>query len=318
MLKAGVLGCGHLGKIHIKLMNQSESFDLLGVYDNDISISEKAATEFGCKSYASFEEMIEEVDVIDIVTPTPSHYSYALKAIENGVHVFIEKPVCSNTEESFNLIEKSKLNNVKIQVGHVERFNPAFTAVENNISQPMFIESHRLAQFNPRGTDVSVVLDLMIHDIDIILNSVNSPIKQISSSGVSVISDTPDIANARIEFENGCVANLTASRVSLKNMRKTRFFQSGKYISIDFLNRESQIVEIDEKKSETPIMTLETSKGNKKKIYFSKPDISENNAILDELNNFAFSINNDTKPKVDIYDGHNALDVAIKIIKNFK
>ena len=318
MLKAGVLGCGHLGKIHIKLMNQSESFDLLGVYDNDISISEKAATEFGCKSYASFEEMIEELDVIDIVTPTPSHYSYALKAIENGVHVFIEKPVCSNTEESFNLIEKSKLNNVKIQVGHVERFNPAFTAVENNISQPMFIESHRLAQFNPRGTDVSVVLDLMIHDIDIILNSVNSPIKQISSSGVSVISDTPDIANARIEFENGCVANLTASRVSLKNMRKTRFFQSGKYISIDFLNRESQIVEIDEKKSETPIMTLETSKGNKKKIYFSKPDISENNAILDELNNFAFSINNDTKPKVDIYDGHNALDVAIKIIKNFK
>ena len=318
MLKAGVLGCGHLGKIHIKLMNQSESFDLLGVYDNDISISEKAATEFGCKSYASFEEMIEEVDVLDIVTPTPSHYSYALKAVENGVHVFIEKPVCSNTEESFNLIEKSKLNNVKIQVGHVERFNPAFTAVENNISQPMFIESHRLAQFNPRGTDVSVVLDLMIHDIDIILNSVNSPIKQISSSGVSVISDTPDIANARIEFENGCVANLTASRVSLKNMRKTRFFQSGKYISIDFLNRESQIVEIDEKKSETPIMTLETSKGNKKKIYFSKPDISENNAILDELNNFAFSINNDTKPKVDIYDGHNALDVAIKIIKNFK
>ena len=318
MLKAGVLGCGHLGKIHIKLMNQSESFDLLGVYDNDISISEKAATEFGCKSYASFEEMIEEVDVLDIVTPTPSHYGYALKAVENGVHVFIEKPVCSNTEESFNLIEKSKLNKVKIQVGHVERFNPAFTAVENNISQPMFIESHRLAQFNPRGTDVSVVLDLMIHDIDIILNSVNSPIKQISSSGVSVISDTPDIANARIEFENGCVANLTASRVSLKNMRKTRFFQSGKYISIDFLNRESQIVEIDEKKSETPIMTLETSKGNKKKIYFSKPNISENNAILDELNSFAFSINNDTKPKVDIYDGHNALDVAIKIIKNFK
>ena len=318
MLKAGVVGCGHLGKIHIKLMNQSESFDLLGVYDNDISISKKAASEFGCKSYSSFEEMIEDVDVLDIVTPTPSHYSYALKAVENGVHVFIEKPVCSNTEESFKLIEKSKLNNVKIQVGHVERFNPAFTAVENNISQPMFIESHRLAQFNPRGTDVSVVLDLMIHDIDIILNSVNSPIKQISSSGVSVISDTPDIANARIEFENGCVANLTASRVSLKNMRKTRFFQSGKYISIDFLNRESQIVEIDEKNSETPIMTLETSKGDKKKIYFSKPDISENNAILDELNSFAFSIKNDTKPKVDIYDGHNALDVAIRIIKNFK
>ncbi len=318
MLKAGVVGCGHLGKIHIKLLNQSESFDLLGIYDNDISISKKTASEFGCKSYASFEEMIEEIDVLDIVTPTPSHYSYALKAIEKGVHVFVEKPVCSNTEESFNLIEKSKLNNVKIQVGHVERFNPAFTAVENNISQPMFIESHRLAQFNPRGTDVSVVLDLMIHDIDIILKSVDSTIKHISSSGVSVISDAPDIANARIEFKNGCVANLTASRVSLKNMRKTRFFQSGKYISIDFLNRESEILEIDEKNSETPIMTLKTSKGNKKKVYFSKPNISENNAILDELNSFAFSITNDKRPKVDIYDGHNALDVAIRIIKNFK
>ncbi len=318
MFKAGVVGCGHLGKIHIRLLNQSDNFDLLGVYDNDVNISKKTASEFGCKSYGSFEEMIDEIDVLDIVTPTSSHFSYALKAIENGVNVFIEKPVCSNTEESLKLVEKSKLNNVKIQVGHVERFNPAFTAVENNISKPMFIESHRLAQFNPRGTDVSVVLDLMIHDIDIILSSVDSPIKQISSSGVSVISDTPDIANARIEFENGCVANLTASRVSLKNMRKTRFFQSGKYISIDFLNRESEIVEIDEKKSEIPIMTLETSDGNKKKIYFSKPDISENNAILEELNSFAFSIKNNKRPKVNIYDGHNALDVAIKIIKNFK
>ena len=318
MLRVGVVGCGHLGKIHIKLLNQSDSFDLLGVYDNDFNISKKVAHESGCKSYESFEKMLEEIDVLDIVTPTPSHYGYALKAIEKGVHVFIEKPVCSNTEESFNLIEKSKLNNVKIQVGHVERFNAAFKAVENHISQPMFIESHRLAQFNPRGTDVSVVLDLMIHDIDIILNSINSSIKHISSSGVSVISETPDIANARIEFENGCVANLTASRVSLKNMRKTRFFQSGKYISVDFLNRESQIVEIDEKNSEIPIMTLETSKGVKKKVYYSKPDISENNAILDELNSFAFSIKNDEKPKVDIYDGHNALDVAIRIIKNFK
>ena len=318
MFKVGVVGCGHLGKIHLKLLNQSESFDLLGVYDNYINISKKAAHESGCKSYESFEEMIAEIDVLDIVTPTPSHFSYALKAIENGVHIFIEKPVCSKTEESLKLIEKSKLNNLKIQVGHVERFNPAFTAVENNISKPMFIESHRLAQFNPRGNDVSVVLDLMIHDIDIILNSVDSPIKQISSSGVSVISETPDIANARIEFENGCVANLTASRVSLKNMRKTRFFQSGKYISIDFLNRESEIVEIDEKNSEIPIMTLETPDGNKKKIYFSKPKISENNAILDELNSFAYSIKNNSRPKVDIFDGHNALDVAIRIIKNFK
>lgn len=317
MIKAGVVGCGHLGRIHIKLLIQSENYDLIGVYDVNKKHSKEIEKEYGCKAYNSFEEMLNDIDVLDIVTPTPFHFDYAKKAIEKGIHVFIEKPVCSNTEESIELIKISELNNTKIQVGHVERFNPAYTSVENNISEPMFIEAHRLAQFNPRGTDVSVVLDLMIHDIDIILNSVKSPIKSISSNGISVISDSPDIANARIEFENGCVANLTASRVSLKNMRKTRFFQSGKYISVDFLKREAQVVEIDEKKSEIPIMVLETENGKKKKIYFSKPKISENNAILDELNSFAFSINNNQKPKVDIYDGHSALDVAIKIIKNF-
>ena len=317
MIKAGVVGCGHLGRIHIKLLIQSENYDLIGVYDVNKKHSKEIEKEYGCKAYNSFEEMLNDIDVLDIVTPTPFHFDYAKKAIEKGIHVFIEKPVCSNTEESIELLKISELNNAKIQVGHVERFNPAYTSVENNISEPMFIEAHRLAQFNPRGTDVSVVLDLMIHDIDIILNSVKSHIKSISSNGISVISNSPDIANARIEFENGCVANLTASRVSLKNMRKTRFFQSGKYISVDFLKREAQVVEIDEKKSEIPIMVLETENGKKKKIYFSKPKISENNAILDELNSFAFSINNNQKPKVDIYDGHSALDVAIKIIKNF-
>ena len=317
MIKAGVVGCGHLGRIHIKLLIQSENYDLIGVYDVNKKHSKEIEKEYGCKAYNSFEEMLNDIDVLDIVTPTPFHFDYAKKAIEKGIHVFIEKPLCSNTEESIELLKISELNNAKIQVGHVERFNPAYTSVENNISEPMFIEAHRLAQFNPRGTDVSVVLDLMIHDIDIILNSVKSPIKSISSNGISVISDSPDIANARIEFENGCVANLTASRVSLKNMRKTRFFQSGKYISVDFLKREAQVVEIDEKKSEIPIMVLEAENGKKKKIYFSEPKISENNAILDELNSFAFSINNNQKPKVDIYDGHSALDVAIKIIKNF-
>ena len=317
MIKAGVVGCGHLGRIHIKLLIKSENYDLIGVYDVNKKHSKEMEKEYGCKAYNSFEEMLNDIDVLDIVTPTPFHFDYAKKAVEKGIHVFIEKPVCSNTEESIELLKISELNNAKIQVGHVERFNPAYTSVENNISEPMFIEAHRLAQFNPRGTDVSVVLDLMIHDIDIILNSVKSPIKSISSNGISVISDSPDIANARIEFENGCVANLTASRVSLKNMRKTRFFQSGKYISVDFLKREAQVVEIDEKKLEIPIMVLEAENGKKKKIYFSKPKISENNAILDELNSFAFSINNNQKPKVDIYDGHSALDVAIKIIKNF-
>ena len=318
MLKAGVVGYGHLGKIHTKLLFQSENYKLIGVYDINAELSNEIAKEYGCNAYTSFEEMLNDIEVLDIVTPTPFHFNYAKKAIVKGIHLFIEKPVCSNTEESTELLRLSESNNIKIQVGHVERFNPAYIAVEENISKPMFIESHRLAKFNPRGTDVSVVLDLMIHDIDIILKSVKSPVKTISSNGISVISDSPDIANARIEFENGCVANLTASRVSLKNMRKIRFFQSGKYISVDFLNREAEVIEIDEKKSELPIMILEAENGKKKKIYFSKPEISENNAILDELNSFALSIKNNEKPRVDISDGHNALDVAVKIIKNFK
>ena len=318
MLKVGVVGCGHLGKIHIKLLIQSKNYSLSGIYDSNSKISELAALDFKCKAYQTFESMLEEIDVLDIVTPTPSHYEYAKIAIEKGIHVFIEKPVCSNIFESNELINISKSHDVKIQVGHVERFNPAYTAVEKNINKPMFIESHRLAKFNPRGTDVSVVLDLMIHDIDIILNSVKSNVKQISSSSVSVISDSPDIANARIEFENGCVANLTASRVSLKNMRKTRFFQSGKYISIDFLNKESEVVEIDDESSGIPVMTLELNNGKQKRIYFNKPTILENNAILDELDSFAYSIKKNTKPKVDIADGHNALEIALRIIDNFK
>ena len=318
MLKVGVVGCGHLGKIHTKLLSQSENYKLIGIYDKDNEESIRVSNEFKCTSFESFDSLLDSVDVIDIVAPTPFHFNYAKQAINKNKHVFIEKPVCTTSKESEELIKLGDLKNVKIQVGHVERFNPAFTKVESEISKPMFIESHRLAKFNPRGTDVSVVLDLMIHDIDIILKTVDSKVKDISSSGVSVISETPDIANARIEFENGCVANLTASRVSLKNMRKTRFFQTGKYISIDFLNKESEIVEIDSDNNAIPIMTLELANGIKKNIVFNKPKIKDNNAILDELNSFAESINENKVPKVNITDGHYALDIALKIIANFK
>ena len=294
MLKVGVVGCGHLGKIHIKLLSQSKNYLLIGVFDKDTELTKSISKEFKCDYFETFDQLLSSIDVLDIVTPTPFHFNYAKKAILSGKHVFIEKPVCSSVDESEKLISLGKSNNVKIQVGHVERFNPSFTEVENEIKRPMFIESHRLAKFNPRGTDVSVVLDLMIHDIDIILKTVNSNVKEISSSGVSVISQTPDIANARIEFENGCVANLTASRVSMKNMRKTRVFQLGKYI------------------------TLELENGIEKKIYFKKPQIKENNAILDELDSFAYSIKNNKTPKVDISDGHKALEVALNIISNFK
>ena len=318
MLKVGVVGCGHLGKIHTKLLSQSENYKLIGIYDKDNEESIRVSNEFKCTSFESFDSLLDSVDVIDIVAPTPFHFNYAKQAINKNKHVFIEKPVCTTSKESEELIKLGDLKNVKIQVGHVERFNPAFTKVESEISKPMFIESHRLAKFNPRGTDVSVVLDLMIHDIDIILKTVDSKVRDILSSGVSIISETPDIANARIEFENGCVANLTASRVSLKNMRKTRFFQTGKYISVDFLNKESEVVEIDSDNNAIPIMTLELANGIKKNIVFNKPKIKENNAILDELNSFAESINKNKVPKVNITDGHNALDIALKIIANFK
>ena len=318
MLKVGVVGCGHLGKIHTKLLSQSENYKLIGIYDKDNEESIRVSDEFKCTSFESFDSLLDSVDVIDIVAPTPFHFNYAKQAINKNKHVFIEKPVCTTSKESEELIKLGDLKKVKIQVGHVERFNPAFTKVESEISKPMFIESHRLAKFNPRGTDVSVVLDLMIHDIDIILKTVDSKVKDILSSGVSVISETPDIANARIEFENGCVANLTASRVSLKNMRKTRFFQTGKYISVDFLNKESEVVEIDSDNNAIPIMTLELANEIKKNIVFNKPKIKENNAILDELNSFAESINKNKVPKVNITDGHNALDIALKIIANFK
>jgi len=317
MLQAGVIGCGHLGKFHIKQLSESKRYQLVGVYDKNPDIAKAVSKEFNCDFFDNPDDLINKSDLICVVTPTPFHFEYAKKCIVSGVHVFIEKPVCDNINDSNELIQLNKKRNLKIQVGHVERFNPAFTAIKNKIKNPMFIESHRLAQFNPRGTDVSVVLDLMIHDIDIILSSVDSEIQKISSSGVSVISSTPDIANARIEFKNGCVANLTASRVSIKNMRKTRFFQTGKYISIDFLNKSSEIIEIDNNSDEIPLMKLDLADGSTKNIFFSKPNIKENNAILDELNSFADSIINDTRPVVNLVDGHKALFVANEIIKNF-
>ncbi|NCP06886.1 MAG: Gfo/Idh/MocA family oxidoreductase, partial [Flavobacteriales bacterium] len=280
----------------------------------------KVEAEFGYKFFHSIEDLIDVVDVVDIVTPTLSHYDCALKAITKGKHIFIEKPISKTVEEAEKIRTLLAENHVKGQVGHVERFNPAFIAVKNDIHEPMFIETHRLAEFNPRGTDVPVVLDLMIHDIDIILSVVNSKVKHISASGVSVISDTPDIANARIEFENGCVANLTASRISLKNMRKTRFFQKDAYISVDFLEKKCEVVKMKDAPEQVGDfdMILQNAEGIKKQIYFDNPNIANNNAILDELETFADAINNNTKPIVTLHDGTEALRVATQIIHCFK
>ena len=318
-LKVGVLGAGHLGKIHLKLLNQSEKYDLVGFFDPDEAHGEKVQNEFRYKYFSSIEELIDSVDVVDIVTPTLSHYTCAIKAITKGKHVFIEKPITNSVEEAEHIRLLVNENNLRGQVGHVERFNPAFIAVKNEISSPMFIETHRLAEFNPRGTDVPVVLDLMIHDIDIILSVVNSPVKNISASGVSVISETPDIANARIEFENGCIANLTASRISMKNMRKSRFFQKDAYISIDFLEKQVEVVKMKNAPKDPGDfdMILKNAEGVSKQIYFESPKISPNNAILDELESFSDAIKNKTKPIVTLKDGANALRVAHQIIDCF-
>ncbi|MDJ0645777.1 MAG: Gfo/Idh/MocA family oxidoreductase [Flavobacteriaceae bacterium] len=319
MLKVGVLGAGHLGKIHLKLLQQSEKYDLVGFYDPNQENAKKVADEFGYTPFETISELIDAVEVVDIVTPTLSHFDCAKEAITKGRHIFIEKPITNTVSEAESIKTLASMHHVRGQVGHVERFNPAFTAVKDMIQNPMFIEAHRLAEFNPRGTDVPVVLDLMIHDIDIILSVVDSKVKNISASGVSVISETPDIANARIEFQNGCVANLTASRISLKNMRKSRFFQKDAYISVDFLDKKVEVVKMKDV-PENPdefAMILQNAEGVKKQIYFENPDIHSNNAILDELETFADAINSDTTPIVSLSQGARALRVAQQIIDCF-
>ncbi len=319
MLKAGVLGAGHLGKIHLKLLNQSAEYELIGFYDANKENAEKVAAEFGYKMFDNLDELIDQADMIDVVTPTLSHFDVAKKVITAGKHLFIEKPITNTFEEAQELIQLAEKHKVKGQVGHVERFNPAFQAVSNRIENPMFIEAHRLAEFNPRGTDVPVVLDLMIHDIDAVMSVVKSKVKKINASGVSVISDTPDIANARIEFENGCVANLTASRISMKNMRKSRFFQRDAYISVDFLDKVCEVVKMKDAPEDPDdyAMILQNAEGIKKQIYFDNPEVSPNNAILEELESFADAINNDKEPVVTMEQAANALKVANQVIANF-
>lgn len=322
MLKIGVLGAGHLGKIHIKqIQSLPQVYQLVGFYDQNPETAAIVEAEFGAKSYASMDELIHAVDVVDVVTPTLYHFECASKALRASKHVFIEKPLANTMQEAKDLIQLAKEASMKVQVGHVERFNPAFKAALPYLNQPLFIETHRLAQFNPRGTDVSVVLDLMIHDIDIVLSVVKSTVKKISTSGVAVVSDTPDIANARIEFDNGCVANLTASRISLKNMRKSRFFQRDAYISVDFFKRSTEVVRLKEVEGDPDPLAvlLELGEGKPtKQIYFENPKVDESNAIQEELLSFANAINEDKLPLVDIEDGFAALNIAHQIADKLK
>ncbi|MDY3521449.1 Gfo/Idh/MocA family oxidoreductase [Riemerella anatipestifer] len=317
MINAGLVGAGHLGKIHLRLLQQSEKYNLVGFHDADAENGKRLEAEFGYKYYPNFEDLLNDIEMLDIVTPTLFHYDYAQKAIDHGKHFFIEKPVTQTLEQAEDIIRRCTEKGIKAQVGHVERYNPAFIATKPYIQNPMFIEIHRLAEFNPRGTDVSVVLDLMIHDLDILLSLVKSKVKNIHASGVCIVSKTPDITNARIEFENGCVANLTTSRISMKAMRKSRFFQKDAYISVDFLEKKAEVIRMKDA-PETPSdfdMIIENAEGEKSQIIFEYPNIQPNNAILDELESFAEAITNNKEVEVSLQDGTEALRVALEIMR---
>ncbi|MEY4593916.1 MAG: hypothetical protein RIQ47_326 [Bacteroidota bacterium] len=315
MVNIGVIGAGHLGKIHIRLLKQSPNFRLIGFYDANPEHAARVAEELDVLAFDSPDDLIDACDAIDIVTPTLFHFEYAKKAVRASRHIFIEKPITHTVAEGRKLVSLVNEAQIKAQVGHVERFNPAFLAAKSYFNQPLFIETHRLAEFNPRGTDVSVVHDLMIHDIDIVLSVVKSDVRKISASGVAVVSDTPDIANARIEFSNGCVANLTSSRISLKNMRKTRFFQRDAYISVDFFKKKTEVVRLKNLEGEPGPLDVSIDLGTKGKklIYFDQPNVEESNAIGMELDLFAASIMNDQPTAVPVEDGLAALHVAHQI-----
>ncbi|MBK8349927.1 MAG: Gfo/Idh/MocA family oxidoreductase [Saprospiraceae bacterium] len=310
MLKIGLAGVGHLGKIHLKCLINTK-FDIAGFYDPDSDNCKIIEETYHIKAFSSLSEMIEAVDCIDIVSPTTHHYEIAKEAISKGKHVFIEKPLTETISQAEELVMLAAINKVKVQVGHVERYNPAIRALKNIPFKPRFVEGHRLAVFNPRGTDVSVVLDLMIHDLDIVLSMIKEDVIDVRANGVCIVSKTPDICNARIEFEGGAVANLTASRISMKNMRKIRIFQDDAYISLDLLDKEAQVIKIEDDIPGDNFsgMTMNTNEGLKR-IIIESPDIMKNNAIEDELNDFYEAVVNDAPVTVTIEDGFRALKLA--------
>jgi predicted dehydrogenase len=315
-IKVGLFGVGHLGKIHLKcLLELKDVFEFIGFYDPDKKISEEVAKTYAVKSFDSEESLLDSCDAVDIVAPTVYHYALAIKAIENSKDIFIEKPICSTPKEANAILKAAKKYGVKGQVGFVERFNPAFLSLVGQEIKPKFIEAHRLSVFNPRGTDVSVVLDLMIHDLDILLKLVDAPVYKIYANGVAVLSETEDIANARIEFENGTVANITASRISMKQMRKFRLFQNDAYISMDFLDKKTEIIRLKDsnESGREDLMELETSSG-KKYLEFEMPESSAINAIKTELKLFAESIFQNKETSVPLYDGVIALELAHDIL----
>jgi predicted dehydrogenase len=318
MLKIGIFGAGHLGKFHISNWQEIEHIEIVGFHDSNSETALEVEKKFGIKHFENTDELIDLIDAADIITPTQYHYSICENLLRKSKHVFVEKPMVNNMEEANEILKLVRESGTKFQVGHVERFNPALLALKGRSLNPMFIEVHRLAQFNPRGTEVSVILDLMIHDIDIILHLVKSDIKNISASGVSVMTETPDIANVRIEFHNGCVANLTSSRISMKKMRKMRLFQKDSYIGIDFLEKKTEIIKLKSDEDQDLFsFDIETPNGVRT-IAVENPEITNTNAIKSELTAFRDSILQDKPTQVSELDGYMAMDVAHQILQKIK
>jgi predicted dehydrogenase len=318
MLKIGLFGVGHLGKFHLQNWKDMEAVELVGFFDPNDSTASEVTSKFNIRRFEDPDQLLDQIDAADIIAPTNHHFALCEKALRKGKHVFVEKPMADTMEEARKIVQLVKESGVKFQVGHVERFNPAFLALSRYKLNPMFIEVHRLAQFNPRGTEVSVILDLMIHDIDIILHLVKSDVKNIYASGVAVMTDTPDIANVRIEFNNGCVANLTSSRISMKKMRKMRLFQKDAYIGIDFLEKKSEIIKLKgEDDDELFTFDIETPQGTRT-LAIDNPEIKENNAIKSELTAFRDSILNNSSTSVSEIDGYVAMEVAHQILRKIE
>jgi predicted dehydrogenase len=315
MLKVGVFGVGHLGKFHLNNWKEIEGTKLVGFFDPHNETAKEVSEQYGLKRFTDAEKLIDACDIIDVITPTDRHFEVCMQAVRKGKHVFVEKPMAATVKEGRDLVKMVREANVKLQVGHIERFNPAYLSIKKMALQPMFIEVHRLAQFNPRGTEVSVIMDLMIHDIDIILSIVKSDVKNIYASGVSVITDTPDIANVRIEFNNGCVANLTSSRISMKKMRKMRLFQKDAYIGVDFLEKKTEIIKLKQPE-DTHVFSfdIETRQG-KKTIAIATPSIEPSNAMKDELTSFVDAIRNQQPVQVSEIDGLMAMEVGHRIME---
>ncbi len=320
--KVGVIGVGHLGNLHAKMYDLIPSADFIGIYDIDPVRAKEVADRFGVTAFPDADTLLNEVEAVSVVTPTSNHYDTASQALNKGKHVFIEKPITSDVQSAEALIKLAREKNRIVQVGHIERFNPALMSLKSIELNPMFIESHRLAQFNPRGTDVAVVLDLMIHDLDIILSLINSPVKQIDANGVAIVSDSIDIANTRIQFENGAVANITASRISQKKMRKMRIFQRDTYITIDFLQGLAEVYRLFSDGAEIPELTMmlgEIGTGQqKKKIVYQRPEVPDINALEYELARFVDAVRNGTSPLVTAHEGKKALEVALEILEKIK